>query len=205
MIHTLPDPEIQRAKEEHRQQQPNKPFFFGWQNFFTKKKLRLTPTELAELEAADEKLQPWSSAAARLVEARSDPQGAFDRAAEHYLGEPNEENFYKMLAHNFANPFFHILMTRALDKFDNFLAAERRRLIAPLVTGHLEKIRASLLNEYREQSAADEKALSRLQGAASGGESSACIELRRAADRISDLLKTGDLSDWRAALGEFLP
>lgn len=205
MITTLPDPEIQRAEEVRRQLQPKNKFAFLWDVFYSRRKFRLTREEVAELEGIENNLSKWSTACARIYETRQDPQDAFDRAAGRYLAEPSEENFHFMMAHNFSQPNLHNLLTRAAAQFESYLNSERQRLFPPLVKKYLVKIHDSLVLEYHEQAQADEKSLKRLEGIASGGESAACIELRVAAARIAGLLESGDLSNWKEALGAFLP
>ena len=205
MIATLPDPEIQRAEELRRQLQPKNKFAFLWDVFYSRRKFKLSREELAELEGIENNLSRWATACGRIYETRQDPQAAFDRAAGRYLAEPTDENFHRMLAHNFSQPNLQILLGRAAEQFERYLNGERQRLFPPLVKKYLVKIHDSLVLEYHEQAQADEKSLKRLEGIASGGESQSCIELRVAAARIAGLLESGDLTNWREALGPFLP
>lgn len=205
MIISLPDREIQAAEAERKRLEPRNRFQFLWDAFFKTRKFKLTADEVGELEAIDKGLRKWATACGRLYAVRQDPQAAFDTAATHYLNEPTDDNFYRLLSHNFSQPFFQNLIGRAIEQFENYLAGERARLFPPIVRKHLSRIHDSLCAEYVAQEQVDRKALERLSGVASGGESAACIEIRNQAERIKGLLEGGDLTDWRGALGPFLP
>ena len=205
MIATLPDPEIQKAEAERKRLEPRSRVEFLWDTFFRTRKFKLSPEELQELEGIEKNLSKWDEAAGRAWQARNDPQEVFDRYAGRYLNEPSEENYIAMMAHSFSQPQHSWLMGRAGDQFTSYLNGERERLFPPIVKKHLTRIYHSLLAEYAEQEKADRKSLLRLEGIASGGESSACIELRNRAEQIRQILDGGNLSDWRSALGAFLP
>jgi len=205
VIATLPDPEIQKAEAERKRLEPRNRFQFLWDAFFRTRKFKLSQEDLLELEAIEKNLSKWGEASNRIWETRNNPQEVFDKYAGRYLNEPSEENYIAMMAHSFSQPQHSWLMGRAGDQFTSYLNGERERLFPPLVRKHLTRIYHSLLAEYAEQEKADRKSLARLEGIASGGESQACIELRNRAEQIRQLLEGGNLSDWRSALGAFLP
>jgi hypothetical protein len=205
MIASLPDREIQLQEAERKRLEPKNRFQFLWDAFFRSRKFKLSQEDLAELEGIEKNLQRWNDAAGRIWSVRNNPQEVFDSYAGKYLNEPTEANYIAMMAHTFSQPFHGILMSRAGEQIEGYLAGERQRLYAPLVRKHLTRIYHSLLAEYSEQEKADKRSLQRLEGIASGGESQACIELRNQAERIRGLLDGGDLSNWREALGAFLP
>lgn len=205
MIISLPDPQIQRQEAERKRLEPKNRFQFLWDAFFRSRKFKLSQDDLAELEAIETNLAKWAEAGNRIWSIRNNPQEVFDSYAAKYLNEPTEANYVALVAHSFSQPMHGILMGRAADQIQAYLNGERQRLFSPLVQKHLTRIYHSLLAEYSEQEKADKKSLQRLEGIASGGESQACIELRNQAERIRILLDGGDLSNWRDALGAFLP
>jgi hypothetical protein len=205
MITSLPDRDIQLQEAEKKRMEPKSRFQFLWDAFFRSRKFKLSQDDLAELEAIEKNLATWAEAGSRIWNVRNNPQEVFDSYAGKYLNEPTEANYIAMMAHSFAEPFHAILMARAAQQFEGYLAGERQRLYIPVVRKHLTRIHHSLLAEYGEQERADKKSLQRLEGIASGGESQACIELRNQAEQIRCLLESGDLSNWRDALGAFLP
>lgn len=204
MITSLPDPEIQRAEAERKRLEPRNRFQFLWDTFFKTRKFKLTAEEVAELENIEKALSKWGAAGERVWAHRNNLQDTFDVYVGRYLAEPTEERFIAMLAHTY-DQHTATQLARAGEQITGYLNGERARLFPPIVRKHLSRIHDSLCAEYVAQEQVDRKALERLSGVASGGESAACIEIRNQAERIKGLLEGGDLTDWRGALGPFLP
>ena len=205
MITFLPDPEIQRAEELRRQLQPRNKFAFLWDVFFSRRKFRLTQEEVRELEAAEATAKPWRDAMAHLWKISRDPdQFMWERIGD-LKADPSPQNLQAFLASRHVSPVFPNQTQKALDELQGVAQQKIVENVVPLVKKHLARIHDSLVAEYHQQEQADKKSLARLEGIASGGESSSCIELRMQAQRIQGLLDGGDLTDWRSALGMFLP
>lgn len=204
MITSLPDHEIQRAEAERKKLEPRSRFQFLWDVFFKTRKFKLTDAEVKELTDIEKALSKWAAAGERVWAHRNNLQDMFDMAVGRYLAEPTEERFIAMLAHTY-DTFTATQLARAGEQITGYVNGERARLFAPVVRKHLTRIHDSLCAEYVQQETADRESIKRLSGIASGGESAACIEIRNQTDRIKKLLESGDLSDWRAALGPFLP
>jgi len=204
MITSLPDPTIQAAEAERKKLEPRSRFQFLWDVFFKTRKFKLTDAEVAELTGIEKALAKWSAAGERVWAHRNGLQETFDMAVGRYLNEPTEERYLGMLAHTY-DTFTSQQLARAGEQISGYVNGERQRLFPPIVRKHLTRIHDSLCAEYVQQETADRESIKRLSGIASGGESSACVEIRNQTTRIKDLLEGGDLSDWRAALGPFLP
>ena len=204
MITTTPDPETTR----HLEPQPPLPFRFLWDVFFGKRpKFRLSLADVEELEALEKKVEPWSRAVSRLEGVSTNPQGAFDAAVAACLASPSIAAADEIIALRWTPPFSSMQLGNALAQFYGKIAGMREELIAPVVRRHLEKIGRFLDAEYVGQFDADAKALGRLDGAASGGESGAARTLRlRCEETRAQLARpNAHLTEWRDILGAFLP
>ena len=94
MIVTLPDPETTR----HIEPQPPTPFRFVWDVLFSsRKKLKLTPEDVEELNALDRQIDPWRKASSLLDVHRCNPQGGFDAAVSRLMSDPSEQNIDRLL------------------------------------------------------------------------------------------------------------
>jgi len=205
VITFLPDPEIQKAQAERKRLEPKNPFSFLWNEFFNRRKFRLTPEEVRELERAEATVQPWRDALGHLWKIAREP----DENLWTHIGElkqnPGPETIRAFLLSRYVSPAFSVQTEKALDELQGEATKRLGEAVVPLVRKHLEKIHDALVGEYREQEASDKKSMARLDGIASGGESQSCIALRVQTERIQELLQNGDLTNWREALGAFLP
>jgi len=204
MITTLPDPETTR----HLEPQPPLPFRFLWDVFFGKRpKFCLSLADVEELEALERKVEPWSRVVARLQSVSNNPQAAFDTAVAECVSSPSPAAADAIIALRWTPPYSSMQLGNALAIFYGKIAGMREELIAPVVRRHLEKIGRFLDAEYVGQFDADAKALGRLDGAASGGESGASRTLRlRCEETRAQLARPNThLTEWREILGAFLP
>jgi len=205
MIATLPTREIQQAQAEQRRLQPRNPFSFLWNEFFAGRKFKLTGAEVRELQDAEASVQPWRDMTGRLWAIARDPEAHLWETIGKLKATPTQEALQDFLMARHASPAFGVQTEKAIGELQGAADEKLAAAVVPLVRKHLTRIHDSLCAEYAEQEAADKKALARLDGVATGGESQACIEIRVQADRIRGLLDGGNLTDWRAALGPFLP
>lgn len=204
MITFLPDIEVQKADAEKKRLEPKNKFQFLWDAFFRNRKFKLTADEVKELTDIEDRMKKFRDGADRVWSFRNNAQDFFDQAVSRYTLDPSEDNFIRLLAHTYNPHTFH-LMSRAGDMVSGWVVGETNKHFSPIVRRHLAKIHDSLVLEYREQEKHDQKSLARLEGIAIGGESQACTALRIQAENIQNLLDNGDLSNWRDALGAFLP
>ena len=204
MIITLPDPETTK----HTEPQPPLPFRFLWDVFFGKRpKFRLSLADVEELEGLEKKVEPWSRVVTRLESVRNNPQAAFDTAVAECVASPSPAAADAIIALRWTPPYSSMQLGSALAHFYGKIGAMREELIGPVVRRHLEKIGRFLDAEYVGQFDADAKALGRLDGAASGGESGAARTLRlRCEETRAQLARpNAHLVEWRDILGAFLP
>jgi len=204
MIVTLPDPETVK----HIEPQPPTPFQFIWDVLFSnRKKLKLTPEDVAELKTADAQLEPWHEAMRVLDFHRINPQAAFDDAVMTCVNAPTKANAERIVSRIFVPPYHGMQLGNAAAILDGRIAEKTLELIAPIVRRHLERIHRALEAELALQIAADAKALARLDGAAIGGESAAARTLRQRCLEVERQLSGSNshLCDWRTILGPYLP
>jgi hypothetical protein len=204
MITTLPDKETVTNIEP----QPPTPFRFVWDILFSnRKKLKLTPEDVAELIALDHQIDPWSKAVPLLNTHRSNPQASFDDAVTRFMAEPSERNIERLLLMRWTPPYSSMQLSNAAAILDGVIAEKSLALFPPVVRRHLERIRKALETELALQLTADEKAMARLDGAAVGGESAAARTLRQRCQEVEKQLEGSDshLCDWRTILSPFLP
>jgi hypothetical protein len=204
MITTIPDPETIK----HIEPQPPTPFQFLWDVLFSsRKKLKLTPEDVAELIALDHQIDPWRKATVLLDGHRMNPQGRFEDAVNTLMSEPSEENVDRLLLLRWVPPYSSMQLSNAAAILEGVIAEKSLALFPPVVRRHLERIRKALEAELALQLAADLKAMARLDGAAVGGESAAARTLRQRCQEVEKQLEGSDshLCDWRAILGAFLP
>jgi len=203
VITTLPDKETVRHVEPQ-----GSPFRFVWEILFSnRKKLRLSPEDRDELEAADAQAEPWRKIAAYLHTARGNPEAFMEEAVNQTLTNPTLSNAERIVAFTWTPPYHAMQIGKAIDIFEGKSAEVALALIPSIVRRHLTRISGALDSELAAQIAADEKALSRLDGAAAGGESPAVAVLRQRANEVKRLLEGSDshLCDWRTILSPFLP
>ena len=204
MITTLPDPETTR----HVEPQPPTPFRFLWDVLFSnRKKLKLTPEDVAELIALDHQIDPWRMATVLLDGHRMNPQGRFEDAVTALTHNPTEQNVDRLLLLRWVPPYSSMQLNNAAAILEGVIAEKSLALFPPVVRRHLERIRKALEAELALQLAADLKAMSRLDGAAVGGESGAARTLRQRCLEVEKQLEGSDshLCDWRTILSPFLP
>lgn len=204
MITTLPDPETVR----HVEPQPPTPFQFLWDVLFSsRKKLKLTPEDVAELIALDHQIDPWRKATVLLDGHRMNPQGRFEDAVNTLMSEPTEQNVDRLLLLRWVPPYSSMQLNNAAAILEGVIAEKCLALFPPVVRRHLERIRKALEAELALQLAADLKAIARLDGAAIGGESAAARTLRQRCQEVERQLEGSDshLCDWRTILSPFLP
>ena len=204
MITTLPDPETTR----HIEPQPAIPFSFLWDLFFAKRpKYKLSPADFAEITAAEETVAPWRTALAALDCCRINPQGALQDAIDACVESPSIASAERIIARLWAPPYFSMQLNQAAAILEGKIAGMREELLPPIVRRHLVRIEKFLQQEHDAQLAADEKALSRLDGAAAGGESAACRTLRMRLEETRRHLAADPrgLCEWHAILGSYLP
>jgi len=204
MIVTLPDPETVK----HIEPQPPTPFSFIWDILFSnRKKLKLTPEDVAEIKTADAGIDPWREAMRVLDFHRLNPQGALDDAVAKCVEAPSKENAELIVFRTFTPPYHGMQLNVAASIIEGRIAEKTLELIAPIVRRHLERIHRALEAELTLQIAADAKALARLDGAAIGGESAAARTLRQRCLEVERQLSGSNshLCDWRTILGPFLP
>jgi hypothetical protein len=204
MITTLPDKETVTNIEP----QPPTPFRFVWDVLFSnRKKLKLTPEDVAELIALDHQIDPWRLATVLLDGHRMNPQGRFEDAVTALTHNPTEQNVDRLLLLRWVPPFSSMQLNNAAAILEGVIAEKSLALFPPVVRRHLERIRKALETELALQLTADEKALSRLDGAAVGGESAAARTLRQRCQEVEKQLEGSDshLCDWRTILSPFLP
>jgi hypothetical protein len=204
MISTLPDPETTR----HIEPQPPTPFRFVWDILFSnRKKLKLTPEDMAELIALDHQIDPWRFATVLLDGYRMNPQGRFEDAVTALMRNPTEQNVDRLLLLRWVPPYSSMQLNNAAAILEGVIAEKSLALFPPVVRRHLERIRKALDTELALQLTADEKALARLDGAAVGGESAAARTLRQRCQEVEKQLEGSDshLCDWRTILAPFLP
>jgi hypothetical protein len=204
MITTLPDKETVTNIEP----QPPTPFRFVWDVLFSnRKKLKLTPEDVAELIALDHQIDPWRLATVLLDGHRMNPQGRFEDAVTALMHNPTEQNVDRLLLLRWVPPFSSMQLNNAAAILEGVIAEKSLALFPPVVRRHLERIRKALETELALQLTADEKALSRLDGAAVGGESAAARTLRQRCQEVEKQLEGSDshLCDWRTILSPFLP
>jgi hypothetical protein len=204
MITTIPDKETVTNIEP----QPPTPFRFVWDVLFSnRKKLKLTPEDVAELIALDHQIDPWRLATVLLDGHRMNPQGRFEDAVTALTHNPTEQNVDRLLLLRWVPPFSSMQLNNAAAILEGVIAEKSLALFPPVVRRHLERIRKALETELALQLTADEKALSRLDGAAVGGESAAARTLRQRCQEVEKQLEGSDshLCDWRTILSPFLP
>lgn len=204
MITTLPDPETTTNIEP----QPPTPFRFLWDVLFSnRKKLKLPPEDVAELIALDHQIDPWRMAAVLLDGHRMNPQGRFEDAVTALMRNPTEQNVDRLLLLRWVPPYSSMQLNNAAAILEGVIAEKSLALFPPVVRRHLERIRKALEAELALQLAADLKAMSRLDGAAIGGESGAARTLRQRCLEVEKQLEGSDshLCDWRTILSPFLP
>jgi len=204
MITTLPDKETVTNIEP----QPPTPFRFVWDVLFSnRKKLKLTPEDVAELIALDHQIDPWRLATVLLDGHRMNPQGRFEDAVTALTHNPTEQNVDRLLLLRWVPPFSSMQLNNAAAILEGVIADKSLALFPPVVRRHLERIRKALETELALQLTADEKAMARLDGAAVGGESAAARTLRQRCQEVEKQLEGSDshLCDWRTILSPFLP
>lgn len=204
MIATLPDPET----ITHITPQPPTPFQFIWSVLFSnRKKLKLSAEDRDELAAADATAEPWRKVAAYLHSSRGNPDGLMTEAIDQALLKPTAENAERILTRTWTPPFHAMQIAKAAEAFDGKVAELALALIAPIVRRHLVRIAAALETELALQIVADEKAMGRLDGAATGGQSAAVGIMRQRLEEIKKQLAGSDshLCDWKTILGPYLP
>lgn len=204
MITTLPDANIQAEQEIRRRLEPRNKLLFFWDRFFSARKFKLTAAEIEELKTAEAVSAPWDKIVNRLYDQIRDPNENLWVAIGKLKTDPTEENLREFLLCRSVFPQFYNQTRTALDELEGFTRKMRHEKVVPLVKRHLEKIHRSLVLEYDEQERSDRESLERLNGAITGGESEACIQLRNRAHDIEQMLASGDLSNWRACLAPFL-
>ena len=203
MIATLPDPEIHKHVEPQ-----GSPFRFVWEILFkNRKKLKLSPEDRDELEGADHQAEPWRKIADYLNTARGNPEALLAAAVDQTLTAPTIENAERILACRWVPPYSAMQIGGVIGAFEGKAAEIALAVVAPIVRRHLMRIGAALDSELGAQIDADAKALGRLDGAASGGESPAVKVLRERAEEIRRQLAGSDshLRDWRTILAPYLP
>jgi hypothetical protein len=204
MITTLPDKETVTNIEP----QPPTPFRFVWDILFSnRKKLKLTAEDVAELIALDHQIDPWRLATVLLDGHRMNPQGRFEDAVTALTHNPTAQNVDRLLLLRWVPPYSSMQLNNAAAILEGVIAEKSLALFPPVVRRHLERIRKALETELALQLTADEKALSRLDGAAVGGESAAARTLRQRCIEVEKQLEGSDshLCDWRTILSPFLP
>jgi len=204
MITTIPGPETTR----HIEPQPPTPFQFLWDVLFSsRKKLKLTPEDVAELIALDHQIDPWRLATVLLDGHRMNPQGRFEDAVNTLMSEPTEQNVDRLLLLRWVPPYSSMQLNNAAAILEGVIGEKSLALFPPVVRRHLERIRRALESELALQLAADLKAMARLDGAAIGGESAAARTLRQRCQEVEKQLEGSDshLCDWRIILGPYLP
>jgi len=204
MITTSPEKETVTNIEP----QPPTPFRFVWDVLFSnRKKLKLTPEDVAELIALDHQIDPWRLATVLLDGHRMNPQGRFEDAVTALTHNPTEQNVDRLLLLRWVPPFSSMQLNNAAAILEGVIADKSLALFPPVVRRHLERIRKALETELALQLTADEKAMARLDGAAVGGESAAARTLRQRCQEVEKQLEGSDshLCDWRTILSPFLP
>ena len=204
MITTSPEKETVTNIEP----QPPTPFRFVWDVLFSnRKKLKLTPEDVAELIALDHQIDPWRLATVLLDGHRMNPQGRFEDAVTALMHNPTEQNVDRLLLLRWVPPFSSMQLNNAAAILEGVIAEKSLALFPPVVRRHLERIRKALETELALQLTADEKAMARLDGAAVGGESAAARTLRQRCQEVEKQLEGSDshLCDWRTILSPFLP
>jgi hypothetical protein len=202
MITTLPDPEIVKHIEPQ-----GSPFRFVWEILFkNRKKLKLTQEDRDELESADAQTEPWRKIASYLHTARGNPEGFMEEAVNQALLNPTLSNAERIVAFTWTPPYHAMQISRAIGVFEGKCAEVALALIPPIVRRHLTRISGALESEISAQVSADEKALSRLDGAGIGGESAAVSVLRQRAEEVRRQLAGSDshLCEWRVILAPYL-
>jgi hypothetical protein len=203
MITTLPDPEIVK----HIQPQGS-PFRFIWEILFkNRKKLTLTREDRDELESADAQAEPWRKITSYLHTARGNPEAIMEDAVNQTLLNPTLSNAERIVAFTWTPPYHAMQIGKTIDIFEGKSAEVALALIPPIVRRHLTRISGALESEISAQVSADEKALSRLDGAGIGGESAAVSVLRQRAEEVRRQLAGSDshLCEWRVILAPYLP
>lgn len=203
MITTLPDPEIVKHIEPQ-----GSPFRFVWEILFkNRKKLKLTQEDRDELETADAQAEPWRKIASYLHTARGNPEAFMEEAVNQTLLNPTLSNAERIVAFTWTPPYHAMQIGKAIDIFEGKSAELALALIPPIVRRHLTRISGALESEISAQVSADEKALSRLDGAGIGGESAAVSVLRQRAEEVRRQLAGSDshLCEWRVILAPYLP
>lgn len=204
MIATLPDPEITR----HIEPQPPTPFRFIWDVLFSsRKKLKLTAEDVAELVALDQKVDPWREAVVGLNSHRMNPQAQLEDAVNALVRDPSRANLDRILLLRWTPPYSAMQLGNCAAILEGVVAEKCLTLFPPVVRRHLDRIGRALKAELALQIAADEKALARLDGAAAGGESAAARMLRQRCQEVQGQLAGSDshLCDWRTVLAPYLP
>ena len=203
MIATLPDPQIHKHVEPQ-----GSPFRFVWEILFkNRKKLKLTQEDRDELETADAQAEPWRKIASYLHTARGNPEAFMEEAVNQTLLNPTLSNAERIVAFTWTPPYHAMQIGKAIDIFEGKSAEVALALIPPIVRRHLTRISGALESEISAQVSADEKALSRLDGAGIGGESAAVSVLRQRAEEVRRQLAGSDshLCEWRVILSPYLP
>jgi hypothetical protein len=204
MITTLPDPETTR----HIEPQPPTPFQFVWSVLFSNRtKLKLRPEDLEELQNADGQIEPWRKAIHHIDFLRMHPEGAMNDAIDLCVAKPSIENVENIVRRLWVPPYHSMQLNTAASIMEGKIAEKTLELIAPLVRKNLERIHKALQAELSLQLAADAKALARLDGAATGGESAASRTLRQRCQEVELQLagSNSHLCDWRGVLQPYLP
>jgi hypothetical protein len=119
MITTLPDAETVTNIEP----QPPTPFQFLWDVLFSsRKKLKLTPEDVAELIALDHQIDPWRKATVLLNGHRMNPQGCFEDAVNTLMSEPTEENIDRLLLLRWTPPYSSLQLNNAAAILEGVIA-----------------------------------------------------------------------------------
>jgi hypothetical protein len=203
MIATLPDPQIHKHVEPQ-----GSPFRFVWEVLFrNRKKLKLNQEDRDELESADAQAEPWRKIVSYLNTARGNPEAVMEDAINETLLSPTLANAERIVALTWTPPYHAMQIGKAIGAFEGKSAEVTLALIPPIVRRHLVRISGALESEVSAQISADEKALSRLDGAGVGGESAAVKVLRERAEEVRKQLAGSDshLCDWRTILAPYLP
>lgn len=202
MITNLPE------TTRHLELQPALPFSFLWDLFFAKRpKFKLSPADLAEITSAEATVAPWRTALEVLECCRRNPQAALQDAIDGCVEAPSLAGAEKIISRLWAPPYFGMQLSQAAAILEAKIAGMREELLPPIVRRHLVRIERFLQQEHDAQLSADEKALSRLDGAAAGGESGAARTLRLRLEETRRQLAADPrgLCEWSAILGSYLP
>ena len=120
MIATLPDPEIHKHVEPQ-----GSPFRFVWEILFkNRKKLKLSPEDRDELEAADHQAEPWRKIADYLNTARGNPEALLAAAVDQTLAAPTVENAQRILACRWVPPYSAMQIGGVIGAFEGKAAEE---------------------------------------------------------------------------------